>query len=206
MNRLVVAGCLSLALALSAHAAIEPRFSVAFGHPDGRVAVNYRFHLVAGALEPGASFTQHVTFYDIVNLDPGVSRQPADWVVSFQSRGIDADDIDVRGSLDSAKYMNITWTWVGTTRIEAPVELGIFGYDQVTGAGTRQPLFASQVSRDALPLAPLAMIGRLNGPRSTASLDGAQEERYAKFALPRRKNLDFDRSLPQWHDSRTRFV
>lgn len=161
---------LSLLLATSAFAGIEPRFSTAFALPDDRVAVNWRLRLVSGALDPGASFSQHFTIYDIPGLLLGDTRQPEGWVVSFQSRGIDADDIGIRGGDDSAKYMNVTWTWTGSTRIEAPMELGIFGITKTGSDRAGRNLFIAQVSRDELAGGPLAAIGRVYGASGFASL------------------------------------
>lgn len=168
MKRLAL--CVSLLVAVAAQGGIEPRFSVAFGFPDGHAAVNFRLRLAAGSLIPGATFTQHFTMYDIPNLVPGVSTQPADWVATFQARGVDADEIAMNGKDDAGKLLNVTWTWVGTTRIDAPAELGVFGIEQSALGTTIQTRFVAQVSSTPPSTAPLALLGYIRGVLGTASL------------------------------------
>jgi hypothetical protein len=160
-----------------AEAGLEPRFATAFASPGGPLSVNWRVKLVTGALEPGASFSQHMTIYDIPNLIPGVSRQPADWVATFQTLGLDADEAKFCAGEDSGTYLNVTWKWVGTKRIVAPFELGVFGIDQSSiGGAAMQNLFAAQVTRTHLPAgARIATVGRVNGARLGASLYSAPE-------------------------------
>lgn len=155
-----------------ADAGLEPRFSTAFASPGGPVSVNWRVKLVTGALEPGASFTQHLTIYDIPNLVPGISRQPADWVATFQTLGVDADEAAFCAGEDSSALMNVTWRWVGTKRLVAPVELGVFGIDQSAyGGPALDNLFAAQVTRTHLPAGKrIATVGRVYGARLAASM------------------------------------
>ena len=122
-----IALCLSfLFVTASAQAGLEARWFLTFATPEGQVCHAYHLWVVSGALEPGASFSQHITFYDVQNLLPGSagSTLPPDWTLSIQSRGVDASDVPMRGRDDSARLMNLTWTWNGTTRVEGPADLG----------------------------------------------------------------------------------
>ena len=155
--------CLSfLLVAVTAQAGLEPRWGVTFLTPEGRVCHGYHLWLVAGALEPGAAFSQHITFYDVQNL-LSPATPPANFAVSVQSRGVDANEVAMRGRDDTNRLMNVTWTWTGTTRVEGPVDLGTF---QVCSAGPPDsgiPTPYRYVSQTAGPNGPTALVGFVRG-------------------------------------------
>lgn len=149
--------CLSFLLAAPAEAGIEVRWSLIFRSP-GVLGWSGHLHLVAGALEPGATVSQHVTFYDFENL-LNVSTAPPGWTVLIQERGIDARDVAMRGRDDSPRFMNVTWTWNGTTRIEAPAEVGRIG-------------FAIAAPGDTSPAAPFRYVSQTSGHDGPYNLSG----------------------------------
>ena len=155
--------CLSFLLAgATAQAGLEPRWSLTFVTTGGSVCHGYHLWLVAGALQPGAAFSQHITFYDVQNLR-SPSTPPTDWAVSVQSRGVDANDVAWRGRDDANRLMNVTWTWTGTTRVEGPVDLGTI---QVCSVGPPESGIATPyryVSQTSGPLGPTALVGYVIG-------------------------------------------
>jgi hypothetical protein len=169
MKRILLA--LVFLIATAAQAGIEARWTLTFasggpGEPSIATVV-YRLHLVSGALDPIAPFSQHLTIYDIPGLLDDFD-QPPDWVPTMQPTGRDTENILMNGRDDLPKYQNVTWTWVGTTRVDAPAELGIFRYRVVFPTpGVRGHLnrFASQTSSNAstLPLYPMELLGRTRG-------------------------------------------
>ena len=160
-------GILVLSFLLTAgtvQAGLEPRWGVTFATPDGTVCNGYHLWLVAGTLEPGAAFSQHITFYDVQNLLSPTATHP-DWAVSVQARGVDANDVAVRNRDDSNRVMNVTWTWIGTTRVEGPVELRTFS---VCSAGPPDSGIVTPyryVSQTSGLLGPTALVGSVKGTR-----------------------------------------
>ena len=155
---------LSLLLsAVTVQAGLEPRWGVTFATPEGTICHGYHLWLVAGALEPSAAYSHHITFYDVQNLLAPSSTPPADWTVSVQARGVDATDVAMRGREDSNRVMNVTWTWTGTTRVEGSVDLGNI---QVCSAGPPDSGVATPyryVSQTSGPLGPTALVGSVKG-------------------------------------------
>lgn len=155
--------CLSVFLAATtAQGGLEPRWSLTFPTQDGTVCHAYHLWLVAGTLEPGAAFSQHVTFYDVQNLLPP-STPPAGWTVSVQSRGVDANGVPMRARDDTQRLMNVTWTWTGTARVEGPADLGTIG---VCSAGPPDSGISTPyryVSQTSGPLGPTALAGSVRG-------------------------------------------
>jgi hypothetical protein len=151
-----------LLTATAVQAGLEPRWGVTFVTPEGMVCHAYHLWLVSGALQPGAAFSQHLTFYDVQNLLPP-STPPVEWTVSIQSRGVDANDVAPRGRDDSNRLMNVTWTWIGTTRIEGPVELGTIRVCSVgpPDSGIFTPY--RYVSQTSGRFGPTALVGTTNG-------------------------------------------
>jgi hypothetical protein len=150
-----------LLFASAAEAGIEVRFAFAFPTPDARIHYVYRVRLVSGSLEPGAAFSQHATLYDLPSLIPGSLNQPADWVGSVQATGVDADDFPLSGRIDTPRLLNVTWTWNGTTRVDAPYDFGLFSFDLAgTGATSGTRLFVGQSSDSG---APRVLSGRTTG-------------------------------------------
>jgi hypothetical protein len=157
--------CLSFFLAtVTAKGGLEPRWFLTFPTPEGMVCHAYHLWLVAGALQPGAAFPQHITFYDVQNLLP-LSTPPADWAVSIQARGVDANDVAMRGRDDTNRLMNVTWTWTGTARVEGPVDLGSI---RICSAGPPDSGISTPyryVSQTSGPLGPTALVGFVRGTR-----------------------------------------
>lgn len=150
--------------AATAEAGIEARFAFAFPTPDGRIHYVYRVVLGSGSLEPGAAFSQHVTLYDISGLIPSSTDQPEDWVGSVQNTGTDADDFPLSGKNDTPRLLNVTWTWNGTTRVDAPFDFGLFSFDLAgSGATNGTRLFVGQSSGSGVPR---VLTGRITGPVS----------------------------------------
>lgn len=167
MKRILLA--LVFLIATAAHAGIEARWTLTFSTGPGEPAtaiVVYRLHLVSGALDPAAPFSQHLTIYDIAGLLDDF-QQPPDWVPTMQPTGRDTENILMHGRDDLPRYQNVTWTWVGTTRIEAPAELGVFRYRILSTPAARGHFnrFASQTSSNAaiMPLYPMELLGRTRG-------------------------------------------
>ncbi|MFP5245674.1 MAG: hypothetical protein ACLGH0_03185 [Thermoanaerobaculia bacterium] len=160
MKRMAFVGLLILFPAI-AHAGLEARFAFAFPTPDGRIHYVYRVLLVSGSLDPGSAFSQHVTLYDLPALIPGSTNQPADWSGSVQATGSDADDLPLTGKTDSPRLLNVTWTWNGTTAVEAPFDFGLFSFDLAGhGATSGTRLFIGQSSGSG---APRVLSGRTTG-------------------------------------------
>ena len=149
--------------AVPVHAGIEARFRFAFASPGNPVHYVYELKLVSGRLEPGATVSQHMTFYDVGGLIPGSSSQPPGWTSTIQGTGIDADDIPRRGREDSPRFLNVTWTYAGATTIDAsagPVVLGDFEFDVMEPAAGGLLLYISQSSSAT---GPRQLVGRVNG-------------------------------------------
>ena len=147
----------------SVHAGLEPRWGVAFA-ADGSVCHGYHLWLVAGALQPGAPVSQHVTFYDVQNL-LSPPPPPPGWTVSVQARGVDANEVAMRGRDDSNRVSNVTWTWIGTTRVEAPAEVAFIIVCSAGPAGSGVTGPYRYVSQTSGPLGPTALVGSVTGTR-----------------------------------------
>jgi hypothetical protein len=161
MKRLALAAVIML-FAATAQAGLEARFALAFPTGDGRIHYAYRLLLVSGSLEPTAPFSQHVTLYDLPNLIPGSLVLPAGWTGSVQATGINADGFPVSVKLDSTALLNVTWRWIGTTRVDAPYDFGLFTFDLAgSGATSGTRLFFGQCSGSGVPR---VLTGRTTGP------------------------------------------
>ena len=157
---------LLMLFAASAQAGIEARWAFTIANPDGRLHYVYRILLVSGSLQPGAAFSQHVTLYDMPRLIPDSPNTLTDWVVSVQTTGVDSDDIPINGRDDSPKYLNVTWTWTGTTAVTAPHDFGLVSFDLTSGGAGGPVLFVGQ-SSGSLGISlgtSRALIGRTLGP------------------------------------------
>jgi hypothetical protein len=88
---------------------------------------------------------------------------PAGWMGSVQATGVNADGFPVGLKVDTA-LMNVTWKWVGTTRVDAPYDFGLFTFD-LTGSGaySGSRLFFGQCSGSG---SPRVLTGRTTGPTS----------------------------------------
>ncbi len=163
MRRFAIATLLML-FAGAAEAGLEARWAFTFLVPDGRLHYVYRILLVSGSLEPGAAHSQHVTLYDVPRLLPDSVNTLPDWAASVQTTGVDADDIPLRGKNDTPKYLNITWTWNGTTRVDAPYDFGLVSFDITGTSGTPGTVLFVGQSTGTLGTS-RAMIGRTQGPQ-----------------------------------------
>jgi hypothetical protein len=161
MKRVALFAMLVL-FAATARAGIEMRFASAFNTGDGRIHYTYRVALVSGQLVPGASFSQHITLYDLPSLIPGSLTQPAGWAGSVQATGLNAVDVPLASTVDTPGLLNVTWKWNGTTVVNAPFELGLFSFDLAgSGASSSTRLFVGQSSGTGVPR---ALRGRVTGP------------------------------------------
>ena len=146
-----------------AEAGVQARWAFTFALPGGGLGYNYHLELVSGTLQPGATYSQHLTLYDVAGLVPGSVSTLPDWTVTVQSTGVDADDVPLSGKQDSPKHFNITWTWNGTTPVAAPFDFGFISYDVTAGTTAGLRLFVGQSTGELGSLRTL--IGRTRGPQ-----------------------------------------
>ena len=130
---IALAGVMAAAMAAQAQANIL--ISLNGTTPNGGNFIwSYEGNLQTGAettenAAPGP-FATFFTLYDIAGLIPGSETMPADWTVSEQLLGINPDGLS---PADSGTIMNITWTYVGTSQLTGPLDLGAFTFESTEG-------------------------------------------------------------------------